>query len=285
MYSFECSTTVCDNQTGALLFYINGVTVWDASHNIMPNGTGIFPGPKVVHREPLLFRYRAAIPSIIFLPARTFLQNGVSGYDYSIVDMSLNGGLGDVVTKNVSLYTPGTENLFFIKNADSTGYWIATHEFSTNRFVCYPFTSSGILAPVYSSSGITYSTAVNAVGAIEFSPRWEKNDCFLLKGRGKLRFFDFDNATGIVSNPIDFGPGIGNNTSNYSLEVSPDNKLIYVSEENTNSVVSVRYFFRQCSYHIFYYGNPAHWRAMPCNLGPDGKIYVAHSSSQYVRGN
>jgi hypothetical protein len=37
----EGAASVADPVTGELLFYTDGVTVWDASNNPMPNGTGL----------------------------------------------------------------------------------------------------------------------------------------------------------------------------------------------------------------------------------------------------
>ena len=38
--TYEGSASVADRTTGALLFYTDGVTVWNANNQVMPNGTG-----------------------------------------------------------------------------------------------------------------------------------------------------------------------------------------------------------------------------------------------------
>jgi len=98
------------NAAGSVLFYTNGMTVWDRNDNPMPNGTGLFGGSSssqsaVVIRKPLsnnLF--------YIFTADQDLQPDGIC---YSLVNMSLNSGLGDVVaaTKNVSLLNPATEKL------------------------------------------------------------------------------------------------------------------------------------------------------------------------------
>ena len=40
----EGSASVADKTTGALLFYTDGVTVWNANNQVMPNGTGLLGG-------------------------------------------------------------------------------------------------------------------------------------------------------------------------------------------------------------------------------------------------
>src|SRR4051812_32955523 len=40
MSQWEGCASIAD-QNGNLLFYTDGVSIWDVSHNIMPNGTGL----------------------------------------------------------------------------------------------------------------------------------------------------------------------------------------------------------------------------------------------------
>ena len=44
----EGAASVADPVSGELLFYTDGVTVWDASNNPMPNGTGLLGGDPVL---------------------------------------------------------------------------------------------------------------------------------------------------------------------------------------------------------------------------------------------
>ena len=44
LISFEGSATM-SNCDGNLLFYSDGVTVWDNTHNVMTNGTGLLGNP------------------------------------------------------------------------------------------------------------------------------------------------------------------------------------------------------------------------------------------------
>src|SRR5205085_10278446 len=99
-----------------------------------------------------------------------YFSGGVSGYRYSIVDMTLNGGTGDVTsTKNVLLYAPACEKMACVKNAAGNGYWLATHEFSGFNFVMFEFTSAGIPAPHVVPCGSTYS-GTEAIVCMKFSP-------------------------------------------------------------------------------------------------------------------
>lgn len=90
--------SICDAE-GNLLFYSNGETVWNKEHKPMPNGTG------------LKGSYHAA-QSALIIPhpgnSNQYYLFTVSGkYDpihvrcYSLIDMRMDGGLGDVIEKNI----------------------------------------------------------------------------------------------------------------------------------------------------------------------------------------
>jgi hypothetical protein len=99
-----------------------------------------------------------------------YYSAGIDGYRYNIIDMTLNGGLGDITaTKNILLYAPASEKQCAIKNATGDGYWVATHEYYTNNFVVYELTASGLSTPTISSVGTVFSS-VAPDGCMKFSP-------------------------------------------------------------------------------------------------------------------
>ena len=83
--------------TGALLFYTDGSLVWNKNHLLMPNGTGLM-GHKSSTQSGIIVP-KPSDPNhyyIFTVDARdNNLQNGLR---YTLVDMTLDGGLGDVVT-------------------------------------------------------------------------------------------------------------------------------------------------------------------------------------------
>lgn len=102
MQTFEGCATACDYH-GNLLFYASPETVWDKTHNVMPNGDSLSGNVSCRHGVLLCHHptnsqqyYVITLDAFETWPQEAELR-------YSIVDMSLNGGLGDVVTgsKNV----------------------------------------------------------------------------------------------------------------------------------------------------------------------------------------
>lgn len=82
-----CSTI--SNSSGQLLFYTDGVTVWDRNHNIMPNGTGLM-GHESSTQSSLVIP-KPNDPNIYYL--FTVSEINSDGLRYSVIDMSLNGGV------------------------------------------------------------------------------------------------------------------------------------------------------------------------------------------------
>jgi hypothetical protein len=102
----EGSASVADRVTGALLFYTNGGKVWNANNQVMPNGTGLLGGTA------LLSSTTASV--IVPKPGSCNLYYIVTvdeigsnnGVRYSVVDMTLNGGLGDLLpVRKIFFYT------------------------------------------------------------------------------------------------------------------------------------------------------------------------------------
>ncbi len=232
--TFEGSASVADRLTGALLFYTDGVKVWNANNQVMPNGMGLLGGTAA-----LLSSTTAAV--IVPKPGTNSLyyivtideQSSNNGVRYSLIDMTLNGGLGDVVAgqKNIFLFQTNSEKLEVVPAADGLSYWLITHDIPGNIFFSFKIDNTGIQStPIISQIG---GTQGNGAGHMKINKQFNKIALGLLKlGSGsstQIELFDFNNATGIISNAI-----IWNYTFQvaliYGVEFSPNGKVLYVSD-------------------------------------------------------
>jgi hypothetical protein len=106
MDTYEGCASVCD-ANGRLLFYTNGVTVWNKHHQPMPNGTGLL-GNSSTTQSALVIKK----PSSEFIYYLFTVDAGgrINGLRYSEIDMRLQGGDGDVTAvKNMLIHTPTCE--------------------------------------------------------------------------------------------------------------------------------------------------------------------------------
>ena len=116
----EGSASIAD-ASGNLLFYTDGITVWNQNHVAMPNGTGLSGG--ISSTQSAVIVQQPQTPGIYYIFTTAEAQ-GAQGFCYSIVDMSLQAGLGDVTTKNVQLFTPSAEKVCATKHNNGVDIWI-----------------------------------------------------------------------------------------------------------------------------------------------------------------
>ena len=172
---FTGGQTQCDEGVGSisdgngnLLFYTDGNTVWDRTNTPMPNGTGLL-GNTSTSEDGLIVPYPNSLN--LYYVFSLDASGGSNGLTYSIVDMTLNGGLGDVTgTKNVLLYTPSTEKVCAAKAANGVDVWLASHQDATDSFVLYLITPTGINpTPIIQAAG-TVTPFGDEIGYMNFSP-------------------------------------------------------------------------------------------------------------------
>ena len=268
--SFEGCAAVSD-PNGNLMLYTDGLTVWNKNHISMPNGTGLNGDSSSTQSAVIVLKPGSSTLYYIFT-TDAFSEPG--GLSYSIVDMALQGGLGDVSTKNTFLKGTMTEKLTSVKHANGTDYWIIAHESNTKNFFSYLLTSSGLNpSPTQSSVGDAH---INMIGYMKASHNGEKLAVAISFDTGnKTQLFDFNNSTGIVSNPVDYAF-----TSSYGIEFSPNDKFLYVSTFFGNDILyQVDLTTNTTTILASTTGNYIYGALQ---LAPDGKIYMARPGQSYL---
>lgn len=287
MYAGEGCSAI-SNSNGDLLFYTNGVRVWNRNHQIMPNGDGLQGSPSSTQSGIIVPLPESATLYYLF----TVKDVGRDpGFSYSIVDMALDGGLGDVTAqKNVQLAPRVSEKLTAVQHANGRDYWVMVHEYGSSRFLAYLVSPAGVSTnPVVSDIGFEHfaDESFYAVGYLKFSPDGTK----LASGINSLgtELFDFDAGTGVVSNGRilrEHTDGSGN-ISYYGVEFSPDSRFVYFSEYDF--VKSDIYQFDTSAIDVVstetkvYDGNdhPSTFIGA-LQLALDGKIYFTHFNEAFL---
>ncbi|WP_165836443.1 T9SS type B sorting domain-containing protein [Taibaiella soli] len=244
------SATVSD-ANGNLLFYTNGTVVWDQTNNIMPHGdsiihtnSAIFPdgGEAFIVPDPgNAAQYYVFTGPLLSSYSGSLGNPSPSKIRYSKVDMSLNGGLGDVL--------PNFKDRVLDSNACPViavaGYgmcdkWLVMHLLYSNQFKAYHITASGIDAPVVSTAGDSVKVAYANMKFASNNQRLvlRSDD---LQAASFIEAFDFNYQTGVVSNPVMVEPALAGGISAFqdatrpnAIELSSDSKKLY-STVNTDS--------------------------------------------------
>lgn len=272
------------NSDGDFLFTTNGKTVWDRYHNVMPNGTGLF-GTGYSLQTSLIVPFITDCSNKYYIfTASTVVAEGLS---YSVVDMSLNNGLGavEVATKNTNLLTNTMGKLTATLHCNGKDVWIVVHLYDSDQFKAFRITAAGINpVPVTSAIGSYYPTQTNHIelsrGEMKISPngKYLALSIHPFTQFGQPQLFDFDNGTGIVSNPRTIPvQGI---VKNYigSVEFSPDSKLLYINETSMLVQRTIGTSSLGAPVNLHTYTNGTGTSTLV--LGPDDKIYFNYTKHQ-----
>lgn len=284
-----CATISSPN--GDLLFYTDGITVWDKTHEIMPNGTGLMGDSSSTQSGIIVPKPNDFDKYYVFTVAK---EGGPNGLRYSEVDLTLNNGNGNVTgTKNVLLNSPTAEKITAIKHANGRDFWVISHSWNSANFIAYLVSPSGITTtPVTSNVGAIHGNGsiVKSIGYLKISPDTTKLALAIYGNGTTVELFDFDNATGTVSNPITLDNSLFTNSGGgtYGVEFSPDSSVLYVSDLSYVLGESSVYQFDLSNYnaasiaasqHTLYNGSDF---IGAIQLAVNGKLYLANESTEFL---
>lgn len=286
--------SACDS-LGNLLFTTNGIYVSNALDDTMQNGSGLNPSyytDQHIANGITLPQANLVLPSLNNSNQYLLFHNTIDDYFntgasinlyYSIIDMSSNGGLGEVLNKNTILFSdsmvPG--RITATRHANGRDWWIVVHKIHSADVFEFLYTPFGISGP-FQKSLMTYRYFY--LGQCGFSPQGNKF-AYFVKDTG-LEIADFDRCTGeffnvtqheIIDSAI-YGAG---------LAFSPNGRFLYVSTveylyqydtwssniDSSRMTVGIYDFFMDTTTTT----NVTHFWLMA--LAPDGKIYMSTSSS------
>lgn len=278
---------------GELLFYTDGTSVWNRFNNVMPNGSGLFGDSSSTQSAIIVPK-----PNDPFLYYVFTVDNALDGFNfglnYSIVDMERLDGLGNVTIKNVNLLPICSEKISAVlKDCVTKSIWVITFASQNgtgnnyNTFYAYEVSETGLnTTPVIST--FTGITTQEARGYLKLSPDGEKLACANMANG--MFLFDFDAATGVVSNQRQLNIPASNNAA-YGVEFSPNSELLYVHSSNDQQSSSPGAHSSTLSQYDLTAADISGSRITldqqqlyrgGLQLGPDGKIYRALSASYQI---
>ncbi|MEO8149450.1 MAG: T9SS type A sorting domain-containing protein [Bacteroidia bacterium] len=216
----EGVASVCD-AIGNLLFYTDGITVWNNNHLLMTNGNGLGGGFSSTQSALII-----PMPGNANLYYVFTVGQDIGDFRYSIVDITLSGGLGSVTVKNSLVTTSVVEKLCAVRHSNGTDYWIVVHNDNNNEFDSYLFNSAGLSTTAVQSFSGTAPTGTGYIGYLKGSPDGTKLATALWNPQNIFELYDFDASTGIVSNGFVL-PAHSATSGAYGLEFSPNGNFLY----------------------------------------------------------
>ena len=306
---FGKTNTCMSDSSGNFLFASNGAIVINAMGDTMENGDSLspcmytedfaeygldinqgsmalpFPGHPNVY---VLFHEKAAYA----IPDQSFEWN------YSIIDMNLNGGLGKVNSKNNRIVLDtmlAVGNVMAVRHANGRDWWIFKASRESNKLYKLLLSTQGIinLDLIETNENSIHDIRGTSGSWLVFSPDGSKFAQWLHSGLATggverfLKIGEFDRCTGTTFNEQLFTPPITTYVGPGTLAFSPNNRFLYLSYINyvyqfdlqasdiTASIDTVAVFDGSTDpdfpmiQQTFYILQPA----------PDGKIYCSATSS------
>jgi len=275
--NFAGCASMCD-RNGNLLFYTNGKVVYNRNHEIMQNGNslqGNINSTQSALIVPFPKESKQYDPKKYYI-FTTDVYNGRKGLRYSIVDMSKDNGKGAIISsaKNKMLLRHSAEKIATVIHNDCNSIWLVAlstidgedGEFDNlyNTYHSFLLSPSGIDE---NSVKTTVTRRVFGVGYMKSSPRGSKL-AVAHTNSNVLAIYDFDNATGQLSNQILYE----NANSPYGIEFSKSGRHLFYS--NANGVNQIRFSLSgTINATDFVGGSIGGINAGALQLGIDGKIY------------
>ncbi len=245
--SGSASVSVSDS-LGNLLFYAGDWAVFNRNHDIMPNGLYLNTiGGAYDHQPALAVRQLSDDSSYYLFNIGEYIYPlfGIP-LNYSVIDMRLNGGLGDITVGQKNIPVPGAENsssaLTGTRHKNNHDVWIVVRNYkrngSENQYAAYLINSMGInLAPVYSQSNVPMYWAPLSYYCImiRISPDGKKLVSTYMSQDGNKKslfeFCNFNSSTGVITPlftiDLPLYGGIKNDPT--SIEFSRDSKNMYLA--------------------------------------------------------
>lgn len=189
----EGCTSVSDKD-GKLLFYSDGISVWNADHSLMPNGYGLLGNPSSTSScvivpfpaHPGMYYIFCVEPNVLDFPRAS----------YSIVDLKLNGGNGGLLVKNKILISSTDEKIAITRHCNGHDFWVVLHQAFSDTYLSYLLSANGLSSSSVQSK-IKQSFGYKELGFLKFSPEGKYLADARCLGR-KLLLHKFNNTTGKI---------------------------------------------------------------------------------------
>jgi gliding motility-associated-like protein len=230
------STSLSDS-SGNLLFYSDGVELFNRNYQLMLNSDGLMAAAWATN--PCIAFPKPGDPGKYYfftIGGRTGYTNR-AGSEYSVIDMALDGGLGGIIVgqKNINLIAADStyETIQGVKHGSRDAYWVILRNHrSPNKFLSYLVDQSGVnQTPVVSNCILNFPAEGNQSEYMKISADGKYLVFADRNGtagyQGMTEIYRFNNVTGQLTPMLLFNRG---SQSVQGIEFSANSDFLYMSE-------------------------------------------------------
>jgi PKD repeat protein len=286
----EGCAVLCDS-LGQLLCYTNGTKIFNRFHQIISNGDSI--NGSIYSSQNSLFLAKPGSPKIIYLFTTGRPPTDTLGLQYTIIDLTLNGGLGEVIQKNVPVISTIEEKLTATRKCNGIDWWIMVKNLITRNFQAYELTNLGLnTTPVISQAADVSNypdweplDPGGVYGDLKFSPngKWLLN----INSENGPELYSFNSQTGEVDSLV-YQNTFNDSINFYSGSFSKESNVFFVSASSYNPLLPYPYSSYLNCYKIQDQSGSINVENLSINnspigsprglqLGPDGKVYLFYA--------
>ncbi|WP_425392263.1 PKD domain-containing protein [Ekhidna sp.] len=241
------AVTITDQFTGNLLFYTDGVNVYDVSHTIVPNGAGLAGNSAI--NVPAVSCPVTDSPGQYYI----FTNSGTSGVNeirYSIVDATAQGNgsaqfpYGDVTSADnpTGLVNP-SEGMLIVPAGDGELFWMISQNSANFEIQVTQIDAGGVGA---TTNNDFTDGSTPGFEASHFAFNRDSSQLIMVPRRANRNIWlmNFDPASGTLSFDRTLtGTGFNDDQgeSIYDIEWSPDGSKIYFSRFGSSGTTGQLY--------------------------------------------
>ena len=269
-----------DPVTGTMKFILSGRYAYDKNYNMIPqsNYLRVCPGDvDAFHIIPFsndpnkfyIIQYQDLLADLLAQGGLQVRCPNAIGLGYSVLDLSLRGGLGDFTSMNTVLTSSVPQGICLIRHSNGKDTWVVVHGWNNNNFMAYLFTDNGVTGPVISSAGPVLSQSTNYFGGTFTASHAGDRIATQMTNTPDLYLFDFDNSTGRIT---------GSKTINTTVLVhtqvfSPDDSKLYFL--NYEQIFQLDLDAPPGEAPVTMIADETYQNIYDMQLGLDGRIYLA----------
>ncbi len=291
------SAVATDPSNANLLFYSDGVNVYNSVHVQMPQGSGLSGNPN--GNQPVVFCPIPGQPDKYFLFTNSANYTTGGGISWSVVDMKLYGTevfpsppLGNVdavtVAKNnpIASLTGRSEGMTIVPHSNGTDYWLITHKNGAQEFDATKIDASSYPAGTFTTSATNFPTLpATSVANFAYNHRNKKIAVSSQDPNTDAIILNFDPSTGqFTFDRTIFNTGVAATTNQSVYDIEWDNKgqYLYISragETGINADVLQYDYLNPTNTLQSILGGSSIFRSWGLIFAPDSTIYHLYQTA------